>query len=58
MSTTLGTNLVHIACAGEEVVSVFVEGHGHDSISEVERFLYSVAMMNVNINVQHSRVVL
>lgn len=46
-----------VTCAREEVVSVFVEGHGHDSISEVERFLYSVAMMNVNINVQHSRVV-
>lgn len=46
-----------VTCAGEEVVSIFVEGHGHDSVSEVERFLYSVAMVNVNINVQHSRVV-
>lgn len=49
--------LTTVTCAGEEVVSIFVEGHSHDSVSEVERFLYSVAMVNVNINVQHSRVV-
>lgn len=49
--------LTKVTCAREEVVSIFVEGHGHDSVSEVECFLYSVAMVNVNINVQHSRVV-
>lgn len=34
-----------------------MEGDGHDSVCEVEGFLDSVTMVNVYINVQHSRVV-
>lgn len=44
-------------CAGEEVVSIFVEGHCHDPVSEVEGFLDPVTMVDVNINVEHPRVV-
>ena len=40
-----------VTCAWKEVVSVFVEWHGHDPVCEVEGFLYTVAMVNVNINV-------
>ena len=34
-----------------------MEGDGHDSVCKVEGFLDSVTMVNVYINVQHSRVV-
>lgn len=44
-------------CAREEVVSVFVERYCHDSVSEVEGFLNPIAMVDVNINVEHPRVV-
>jgi len=44
-------------CAGKEVVAIFVEGDGHDSICEIERLLYTVAMVNVDVQVQHAWVV-
>lgn len=34
-----------------------MEGHGHDPVSEVEGFLNPVTMVDVNINVEHPRVV-
>ena len=44
-------------CAREEVVSILVEGHCHDPVSEVEGFLNPVTVVDVNINVEHPRVV-
>lgn len=58
VAATLCSNLIHVTCAGEEVVSVFVEGHCHDAVSEVEGFLHPVAMVDVNVDVQHPGVVL
>lgn len=34
-----------------------MEGHCHDPVSEVEGFLDPITMMDVNINVEHPRVV-
>lgn len=34
-----------------------MEGYGYDSVSEVEGFLNFVIMVDVNINVEYSRVV-
>ena len=53
----LRPNLVHVTSSGEEVVAKFVEGDSHYTIGEVERFLYAVAMVNININVEYSRMV-
>lgn len=58
VAATLCSNFIHVTCAGEEVVSIFVEGHCHDPVSEVEGFLDPVTMVDVNINVEHPRVVL
>lgn len=41
----------------EKVVSIFVEGHGHDAVSQVKGFLYTVTVMNVDVNVEDSGVV-
>ena len=41
----------------EVVVSVFMEGTRHDSVSEVERFLHSVSMVNINIKIQYTWVI-
>ena len=57
VAATLCSNFIHVTCAREEVVSVFVERYCHDSVSEVEGFLNPVAMVDVNINVEHPRVV-
>mmetsp|Transcript_19563 Transcript_19563/g.49742 ORF Transcript_19563/g.49742 Transcript_19563/m.49742 type:complete len:489 (-) Transcript_19563:155-1621(-) len=45
------------AGAREEVVAVLVEGHGHDAVAHVERLLHAVAMVHVDVDVQHARVV-
>lgn len=45
-----------VSSAGE-VLSVLVEGHGHDPVCGVERFLHSISMVNVNVYVQNSLVV-
>ena len=44
-------------CAGEEVVPVFVEGHCHDPVGEVEGLLNPVPVVDVNVNVEHAGVV-
>ena len=46
-----------VTCAGEEVVAIFMEGDGHDAVSEVERLLDTIAVVNVDVDVQHTRVV-
>ena len=35
-----------------------MKGDGHDAVGEVEGLLYSIAMVNIYVNIQHSRVVL
>ena len=42
-----------VAGAGE-VLAVLVEWDGHHSVSRVERFLDSVAMMNVDVQVKYA----
>ena len=44
-------------CPWKEEVPIFVEGDSHDTISEVESFLYSISMMNVYVNVEDTRIV-
>lgn len=39
-----------------EVVLEFVEGAGHDSVGQVERFFNSVAVVDVDVDVQHALV--
>jgi len=36
-----------------EVILEFMEGAGHDSICEIESFLDTIAMMNINIDVKY-----
>jgi hypothetical protein len=47
------TNVTKLASA-REIFSVFVKGDGHDSVGSVERFLNTVTMMNVNVDVENS----
>jgi hypothetical protein len=42
--------------SGEEVARVFVEGDGEDAIGLVEGFLDAVAVVNVDVDVEDSRV--
>ena len=39
-----------------EVLAVLVEGDGHDTVGAVESFFNAVAVVNVNVDVEHSRV--
>ncbi len=36
-----------------KVLPVLVEGDCHDSVRGIERLLYTVTMVNVNVNVEH-----
>ena len=36
-----------------EVILELMEGAGHDSICEIESFLNTIAMMNINIDVKY-----
>lgn len=40
-----------------KVLAVLVEGDGHDAVSGVERLLHAVAVMDVDVDVQHALVV-
>lgn len=40
-----------------EVLPILVEGDCHHPVGRVERFLYSIAMVNVNVNIQHTLMV-
>jgi hypothetical protein len=46
-------NIENVSSA-RKVFSKLVEAHCHYSIGGIKRFLYSISMMNVNINVQNS----
>lgn len=46
-----------VAGAGK-VLPVLVKGHGHDAVRGVEGLLHSVAVMDVNVDVEHALVVL
>lgn len=48
-------DLVDRACAGEEVAVELVEGYGQDPIGQIERLLNSVPVVDVDINVEDSR---
>jgi len=39
--------------AREEVIAVFVEGHRHDAVAEVESLLNAISMVHVNVHIQH-----
>lgn len=41
----------------KKVVAVFVEGHGHDAVRQVKGFLYAVAVVDVDVDVENPRVV-
>ena len=49
-----GPHLVHVTRAREEI-SVFVEGDGHHSVRQVEGFLNTVSVVDVDVNVQYSK---
>lgn len=53
----LCSDLIHVPRPGKEVVTKLVEGDSHDPVCEVESLLNSVAMVNINVNVEHSWVV-
>lgn len=44
--------------ARKEAAAEFVEGHRHDSVGGQERLLHPVPVMDVNVHVQHSRMIL
>lgn len=46
-----------LTCAWEKVVPILVEGYSHDPISQVKGFLHPIAMVNVNVYVEHTWVV-
>lgn len=46
-----------LTCSREEEIAKLVEWDGHNSISEIECFLHPITMVNVYVNVQHSRMV-
>ncbi len=43
-------------CSREEVPVVLVEAHCHHSVCAVERLFHSIAMMDVDVDVEHSLV--
>ena len=45
-------------CPGEEEIAVLVKGDGHHAICQIERLLYAISMVNININVEDSWMVL
>ena len=53
----LGACLKHITGARKKVVAKLVEAGSHNTVSGVEGLLDTVAMVHVNVNVEHSRMV-
>ena len=47
-----GLTHLQIARPGK-VFSIFVEGDGHYSVSGIKRLLHTVAMVNINVDIQH-----
>lgn len=50
------TNLVNVSSAGEEITIVLVKGDGHNSIGGIKGLLDTVSVMDVNVHIEHSRV--
>lgn len=46
---------LEVSCSGE-VLSILVKGHSHDAVGQVESFLYTISVMDVNINVKDTLV--
>jgi hypothetical protein len=52
--TSSDPDLIHVSRSREELLPIFVERDSHDSISVVKGFFHPIAVMNVDINVQHT----
>jgi hypothetical protein len=50
------TDIAKLASTGE-VLAVLVEGYGHDAIGGVEGFLDTIAVVDVNVDVQNALLV-
>jgi hypothetical protein len=48
--------LMEGTCAWEEFLSVLMEGDGHAAVGEVEGLFHSISVVNVDVQIQHSRV--
>jgi len=46
-----------LARAGKKRAIVLVEGRGEDAIGRIERLLDTVSVVDVNVDVQHTRVI-
>lgn len=51
-------NAAKIASTRKEAAAILVERHGHDLICSHECLLHSIAVVDVDVDVEHSRVVL
>ena len=40
-----------------EVFAVFVETDGHDTISGIESFFHSIAVVHINVNIEYPLVI-
>ena len=49
------THIINVSSSGK-VVFKFMKGACHDSIGKVKGLFYSVSMVDININVEHSLV--
>jgi hypothetical protein len=56
--TSLGTQEGSAKKRTWEELSILVEGHGHDTVGAVEGLLDTVTMVDVDVDVQHTSVVL
>ena len=50
--------VAELTCPWEEGVPVVVKGDGHDSVSQVEGLLYAISMVDVNVDVQDTWMIL
>lgn len=57
VATVVSAYFVHVARAREERVAELVKRHGHDAIGQVEGLLNTIAVVNVNVDVEDSRVI-
>ena len=46
-----------LTSARKEVAAIFMERHGHNPVCEVERLLDTITVVNIDVYVQHSRMV-
>lgn len=43
--------------SSREVLSVFMERHSHDPVCGIEGLFHAIAMVNINVNIQHPLVI-